>query len=160
MTPGFALELIEKMYTAFWKARAAAPVLAPEGSERPRAIARRAPHAAGAERGRRAGEAARRRASRSRVGPTSSSREHTDRTTRTSSETSGGLQRVELRVAERARGRRRRMQKAKSAPPLAVRFEDPDAAAGDRGESARRLAMEAQPRRERSAKEKAARREA
>ena len=110
-------------------------------ARRPRARSRDGrPRAAGApgSAGPSAREAARRRASRSRVGPTSSSREHTDRTTRTRARRRAGVCRgVELRVAGSARGARRRMQKAKSAPPLAVRFGDPDAAAGDRGESAR-----------------------
>ena len=94
MTPGFALELIEKMYTAFTRKTLApaAPVLAPEGPE-PRGRDR-----AGAPRGGRAGERGRRTrgrrrdgASRSRVGPTSSPREHTDRTTRTRARRRAGV---------------------------------------------------------------------
>lgn len=153
MTPGFALELIEKMYTAFTRKTLApaAPVLAPEGSERPQARSRDgrpraagAPGSAGAER---AGGGETARVSVSGRSDVIVARAHGPHDAHESSETSGGLQREWSFASPEARegGRRRRMQKAKSAPPLAVRFEGIQTLPQETAARARaRLAMEAQ----------------
>lgn len=146
MTPGFALELIEKMYTAFTRKTLApaAPVLAPEGSERPQArIARRAP-----PRGGRAGERGRRTRGRRRdgarlgLGSVRRRRRAITRTARRARELGderGFAEGVELRVAGSARGGAAPADaegEERAAARRALRG-DPDAAAGDRGESAR-----------------------
>ena len=153
MTPGFALELIEKMYTAFTRKTLApaAPVLAPEGSERPRARSRdgrpRAAGAPGSAVAERAGGGETARVSVSGRSDVVAARSHGPHDAHESSETSGGLQREWSFALPEARegGRRRRMQKAKSAPPLAVRFEGIQTLPQETAARARaRLAMEAQ----------------
>ena len=153
MTPGFALELIEKMYTAFTRKTLApaAPVLAPEGSERPQARSRdgrpRAAGAPGSAVAERAGGGETARVSVSGRSDVVAARSHGPHDAHESSETSGGLQREWSFALPEARegGRRRRMQKAKSAPPLAVRFEGIQTLPQETAARARaRLAMEAQ----------------